>query len=498
MPEHIICHDLQQTVTKVSSADLVDIIQRLVVLAAQTEGLKGTALVISKLKNKPWTPRPSPRAGVQRKSARKQCLAYLKNKNDSSEANCFRYINCISMNVKEVYIVYFVDLEKAFVRVDWNKLMVILKKIGVDWKERRLFSNLYMKQRVKMRNRPVGLIRELYDDDDDDDDDDDLVLTSTWIAVHTCGVTVSASGRETRFPIGASYLVVVFSGVFPQPNMSKCRMWFMYDGAPAHFLRIVREHLTLTFQDRWIGRGSPTPWPARSPNLNPLDFWLWGHMKEPGQFQRVRDSLRQRAEECIVMNGHERGVITCGIGASVCAGVGGGEAANATTKSPLTGIPQIDYVLDPNLPRELNGYNLTDYPFYDRVPDEIDFKCDGLHDGFYASIPHKCQAREWGKLHNTELHALYSSPGIIRNIKSRRLRWAGHITRMGESRNAYRVLVGRPEGKRPLGRPRRTWEDNIKMDLREMGYNGRDWINLVQDRDRWRAYVRAAMNLRVP
>jgi len=64
---------------------------------------------------------------------------------------------------------------------------------------------------------------------------------------------------------------------------------------------------------------------------------------------------------------------------------------NAITKSPLTGIPQIDYVHDPNLPRELNGYNLTDYPFYDRVPDEIDFKCDGLHDGFYASIPHKCQ-----------------------------------------------------------------------------------------------------------
>jgi hypothetical protein len=68
----------------------------------------------------------------------------------------------------------------------------------------------------------------------------------------------------------------------------------------------------------------------------------------------------------------------------------GGEV-NATTKSPLTGIPQIDYVHDPNLPRELNGYNLTEYPFYDRVPDEIDFKCDGLHDGFYASIPHKCQ-----------------------------------------------------------------------------------------------------------
>ncbi|KAJ4425576.1 hypothetical protein ANN_27771 [Periplaneta americana] len=99
---------------------------------------------------------------------------------------------------------------------------------------------------------------------------------------------------------------------------------------------------------------------------------------------------------------------------------------------------------------------------------------------------------EWRKLHNTELHALYSSPDIIRNIKSRRLRWAGHVARMGESRNGYRVLVGRPEGKRPLGRPRRRWEDNIKMDLREVGYDDRDWINL----DRWRAYVRAAMNLR--
>ncbi|KAJ4438790.1 hypothetical protein ANN_14741 [Periplaneta americana] len=105
---------------------------------------------------------------------------------------------------------------------------------------------------------------------------------------------------------------------------------------------------------------------------------------------------------------------------------------------------------------------------------------------------------EWRKLHNTELHALYSSPDIIRNLKSRCLRWAGHVARMGESRNAYRVLVGRPEGKRPLGRPRRRWEDNIKMDLREVGYDDRDWINLAQDRDRWRAYVRAAMNLWVP
>ncbi|KAJ4444135.1 hypothetical protein ANN_05924 [Periplaneta americana] len=105
---------------------------------------------------------------------------------------------------------------------------------------------------------------------------------------------------------------------------------------------------------------------------------------------------------------------------------------------------------------------------------------------------------EWRKLHNAELHALYSSPDIIRNIKSRRLRWAGHVARMDESRNAYRVLVGRPEGKRLLGRPRRRWEDNIKMNLREVGYDDREWINFAHDRDQWRAYVRAAMNLRVP
>jgi hypothetical protein len=76
--------------------------------------------------------------------------------------------------------------------------------------------------------------------------------------------------------------------------------------------------------------------------------------------------------------------------------------------------------------------------------------------------------------------------------------WAGHVARMGEKRNAYRILVGKPEGKRPLGRPRRRWMDNIKMDLREAGWDGMDWINLAQDRDRWRALVNAVMNLRVP
>ncbi|KAJ4429839.1 hypothetical protein ANN_22043 [Periplaneta americana] len=92
---------------------------------------------------------------------------------------------------------------------------------------------------------------------------------------------------------------------------------------------------------------------------------------------------------------------------------------------------------------------------------------------------------------------LYSPPDIIRNIKSRCLRWAGYVASMGESRNAYRVLIGRPEGKIPLGTPRRRWENNIKMDLREVRYGDRDWIDLAQDRDLGRAYVRAAMNLRV-
>ena len=89
------------------------------------------------------------------------------------------------------------------------------------------------------------------------------------------------------------------------------------------------------------------------------------------------------------------------------------------------------------------------------------------------------------RLHNEELNDLYSSPNIVRVIKSRRIRWAGHLARMGEGRGMYRVLVGKPEGKRPLGRPRRRWEDNIKTDLQEIGCGGMDWIELAQDRDRW-------------
>jgi hypothetical protein len=105
---------------------------------------------------------------------------------------------------------------------------------------------------------------------------------------------------------------------------------------------------------------------------------------------------------------------------------------------------------------------------------------------------------DWRKLHNEELHSLYSSPSRIRMIKSTRMRWAGHVARMGEMRNAYRILVGKPEGKRPLGRPRRRWVNNIKMERREIGWDGMDWIDLAQDRDQWRALVNTVMNLRVP
>ena len=105
---------------------------------------------------------------------------------------------------------------------------------------------------------------------------------------------------------------------------------------------------------------------------------------------------------------------------------------------------------------------------------------------------------EWRRLRNEELNDLYSSPNIVRVIKSIRLRWAEHVAHMGEDRGVYRVLVGKPEGKRPLLRPRRRWVDNIGMDLQEVGCGYMDWIGRAQDRDRWRTLVSAVMNLRVP
>jgi hypothetical protein len=99
---------------------------------------------------------------------------------------------------------------------------------------------------------------------------------------------------------------------------------------------------------------------------------------------------------------------------------------------------------------------------------------------------------------NKELSDLYSSPSIIRIIKSRRMRCACHVARMGEKRNVYRLLVGKPEGKRPLGRPRRRWVDNIRMELGQVGWGDVDWIGLAQDRNRWRAVVNSVLNLWIP
>ena len=105
---------------------------------------------------------------------------------------------------------------------------------------------------------------------------------------------------------------------------------------------------------------------------------------------------------------------------------------------------------------------------------------------------------EWRKWYNEELNDLYSSPNIVRVIKSRRMKWAVHVARMGEERGVYSFLVGKPEGKRPLGRRRLEWVDNIRTDLQEVGCGYMDWIGLAQDRGRWRPLVSAVMNLGVP
>jgi hypothetical protein len=102
------------------------------------------------------------------------------------------------------------------------------------------------------------------------------------------------------------------------------------------------------------------------------------------------------------------------------------------------------------------------------------------------------------KMHNEELHNLYSSSSIIRIIKPRRMRWAVHVARIREKRSTCRILVENSEGKRPVRKPRRRWVDNIKMNIREIGWDGVDWIDLAHDRDQWRALLNTVMNLRVP
>jgi hypothetical protein len=112
--------------------------------------------------------------------------------------------------------------------------------------------------------------------------------------------------------------------------------------------------------------------------------------------------------------------------------------------------------------------------------------------------PKRKEDGSWRKLHNDELHSQYSSINIASVIKSRIMRRAGHEARMGEERGVYSFLVGKPEGKKPLGRPRHSWEDNIKTDLREIRIDGANWIQLAQDRVPWRSLVNTVMNLRFP
>jgi hypothetical protein len=127
---------------------------------------------------------------------------------------------------------------------------------------------------------------------------------------------------------------------------------------------------------------------------------------------------------------------------------------------------------------DLMMWFITDIPDFSAVRDEV--------------------TGEWGKLHNEELHDLYSLPSIIRITMSRKKRWAGHVARIGEKRNMYGLLVGKQEGKRQLGRPRLRWVDNIRMDLGEVGWGDVDWIGLAQDRNRWKALVNWVLNLQVP
>ena len=106
--------------------------------------------------------------------------------------------------------------------------------------------------------------------------------------------------------------------------------------------------------------------------------------------------------------------------------------------------------------------------------------------------------REWRKLHNEELNDLYCSPSIVQVIKLGRMRWMGDVACMAERRDIYGHMVGKPEGRSPLGRPRCRWDDNIEMDLQEVVCGCMDWIKLIQDRDRWRAFVNAVMSLPCP
>ncbi|KAJ4441191.1 hypothetical protein ANN_11042 [Periplaneta americana] len=267
------------------------------------------------------------------------------------------------------------------------------------------------------------------------------------------------------------------------PLINRQYIHFLHDGAPAHFSRTARRYLDRRFPDRWIGRGGPIAWPPRSRDLNPLDFYLWGHLKSFVYSSPVPDleSLRNRIVACSEDIRNTTGVWD--------------RVRRSMRHRCESAVKNLKLRIYKTVISPVVLYGCETWTLILRDEQRLRVSENKVLKKIFGAKRDEVTG-EWRKLYKAELHALYSSPDVIRIIKSRRLRWAGHVARKGESRYAYKVLAGRSEGKRSSGRPRRRWEDNIKMDLRKMGYDDRVWINLAQDRDRWRAYVRAAMNLR--
>ncbi|KAJ4435043.1 hypothetical protein ANN_23616 [Periplaneta americana] len=232
-----------------------------------------------------------------------------------------------------------------------------------------------------------------------------------------------SSGQKKATVTGNSYLDMLQLWLLPQLEQDIEGLIFQQDGAPPHYHVDIRNELNTRLPRRWIGCAGREDLELYQPPLPPTIEDLRVRITDAialvdgPMLQRVWQEIDYRLDVCRVTQG-----------------------------------AHIEHIVRPlcNKPRSSSCYKYEDLQMGDEVTEE------------------------WRKLHNAELHAMYSSPHVIRNTKFRRLRWVGHVANMCESRNAYRVLVGRPEGKRPLGRPIRRWENNIEMDLREVGYDVTD------------------------
>ncbi|KAJ4434652.1 hypothetical protein ANN_23217 [Periplaneta americana] len=440
-----------------------------------------------------------------------------------------------------------IEDDLAAVLVDWNKLMDILKKIGVNWKDRRLFIHLYMKRvtvrigkemsegseigkgnmgRVKVGGRRIKCIR--FADDMALLAKEETILSDMLLELNDsceqCGMKIDANKMEAK--IIARKMKVnleILNEAVEQVNSFK---YWGYCTISKYAIRKVQDnteglklnglHQLLVYADdvNMLGENPQTIREnaeilVEASKAIGLEVWVNPEKTKYMIISRDQNILRNGTIKIGDLSFEEVEKFKY-LGATVT-------NINNTREEIKRRINMGNacyYSVEKLLSSSLLSKNLKVRIYKTVILPVVLYGCETwtltlreeqrlrvfenkvLRKIFGAK---KDEVKgEWRKLHNAELHALYTSPDIIRNIKSRRLRWAGHEARMGDSRNAYSVLVGRPEGKRPLGRPRRRWEDNIKMDLREVGYDGRDWINLAQDRDQWRAYVRAAMNLRVP